>query len=117
MATATVARPASPRNRLADLARALGRESGMFVLGVGVIALHVLDDSFLQPSPGTSAGDHLVSGLGSLIVLALAAWAYPRVRGGRRGALALVFGAFGLVAGAEAVHYASKVGPSGDDYS
>jgi len=27
----------------------------LFVLGVAVIALHVLDDSFVQPSPGTLA--------------------------------------------------------------
>jgi uncharacterized protein len=115
--TATAARVASPRPRLADLATALRRESGLFVLGVVAIALHVLDDSFLQPSPGTAAGDHLVSGLVPLAVLALAAWTYPRVRGGRRGAMALVFGAFGIVAGIEAVHYTSKVGASGDDYT
>ena len=88
MTTAIAARLASPRQRLADLATALRRESGLFVLGVVVIALHVLDDSFLQPAPGTSAGDHLISGLVPLAVLATAAWVYPRVRGGRRGALA-----------------------------
>ena len=87
------------------------------MLGVAVIALHLLDDSFLQPSPGTSTGDHLVSGLIPLAVLALAASAHPRLRGGRRGALALLFGAFGIVAGVEAVHYTAKVGASGDDYS
>jgi uncharacterized protein len=115
--TATAARVASPRRRLADLASAVRRESRLFVLGVAVIALHVLDDSFLQPAPGTSAGDHLVSGLIPLAALALAACAYPRLRGGRRGALALVLGVFGIVAGVEAVHYSSKVGASGDDYS
>jgi alpha/beta superfamily hydrolase len=115
--TATAARLASPFTRLADLASALRREFGLFVLGVAVIALHVLDDSFLQPSPGTTAGDHLVGGLVPLAVLALAGWAYPRLRGGRRGAMALAFGAFGAVAGAEAVHYTAKVGASGDDYS
>ena len=82
-----------------------GGRPRLFVLGVATIALHVLDDSFLQPPPGTSAGDHLVGGLVPLAVLALAAWAYPRLRGGRRGALALVFRAFGIVAGVEAVHY------------
>jgi MYXO-CTERM domain-containing protein len=87
------------------------------MLGVVVIALHVLDDNFVQPQPGTTAGDHLVSGLVPLAVLALAAWAYPRLRGGRRGALALLFGVFGIVAGIEAVHYTSKVGASGDDYT
>jgi uncharacterized protein len=86
-------------------------------LAVAMIALHVLDDSFLQPSPGTSARDHLVSGIIPLAVLAFAAWAYPRLRGGRRGAMALTLGAFGIVAGIEAVHYTAKVGPSGDDFT
>jgi hypothetical protein len=46
--------------------------------------VHVLDDNFVQPQPGTSAGDHVVSGLVRLAVLGLAMWAYPRLRGGRR---------------------------------
>jgi hypothetical protein len=115
--TATTARVASPLTRLAELARALRRESGLFLLGIVVIALHVLDDNFVQPQPGTTAGDHLVSGLVPLAVLALASWAYPRMRGGRRGALALVFGVLGIVAGIEAVHYTAKAGASGDDYT
>ena len=105
------------RERLAGLPTRLVRESKLFALGVAVIALHVLDDSFLQPSPGTSAGDHLVSGLVPVAVLALAAWTYPRIRGGRRGAMALILGAFGMVAGIEALHYTVQVGPSGDDYT
>ena len=35
------------------------REARLFVLGAAMIAVHVLDDSFLQPSSGSSAGDHL----------------------------------------------------------
>ncbi len=96
-------RPPWPRE-----ARSMRRSPGLFVAGVGAIALHVLDDNFVQPQPGTAAGDHLVSGLVPLAVLAFAAWAYPRLRGGRRGALALVLGAFGIVAGIEAVHYTSQ---------
>ena len=95
----------------------LRREAGLFTLGVAVIAIHVVDDSFLQPQPGTSAGDHLVSGLVPLALLALAAWAYPRLRGGRRGALALAFGVLGIAAGGEAFHYARTIGASGDDYT
>ena len=86
-------------------------------LAIAVIALHVLDDNFVQPQPGTSASDHLVSGLVPLAGLAAAAWALPRLRGGRRGALELVLGVFGIVAGIEAVHYTSTVGPSGDDFT
>jgi hypothetical protein len=88
-----------------------------FRLAVAVVALHVLDDNFVAPQPGTGIRDHLVSGLASLGALALAAWAYPRLRGGRRGALALTAGIFGIVAGIEAVRYTIQVGASGDDYT
>jgi hypothetical protein len=87
-------------------------------LGIGVLALHVLDDSFLQPQPGTSAGDHLAGGLVPLGLIALAVFAYPRVRDGARGTLAVVFGLLALIMGtAEAGYYTLKVGPSGDDYT
>jgi uncharacterized protein len=86
-------------------------------IAIAVIALHVLDDNFVQPQPGTTATDHLASGLVPLAGLALAAWALPRLRGGRRGALELVLGVFGIVVGIEAVHYTSTVGPSGDDFT
>src|SRR4051794_8004621 len=66
----------------ARVAAVLRREAGLFVLAVLVIAVHVIDDSFAQPQPGTSASDHLVSGLVPLALLGLAAWAYPRLRGG-----------------------------------
>ena len=89
----------------------------LFVLGLALIAVHVIDDSFVQPQPGTSAPDHLVSGLLPLALLALAAWAYPRLRGGRQGAMALAFGVLGIAAGIEAVYYVGKVGASGDDYT
>ena len=56
----------------------------LFLAAVAVIAVHVLDDSFIQPEPGTSAGDHLVSGLVPLAALAIAAVAYPRARPGVR---------------------------------
>ena len=85
-------------------AGALARRFTAFRLGVAAIALHVIDDAFLQPQPGTSAGDHLVTGLVPLALLALAAWAIhaaerrpprrarpgarrARPRGGRRGLL------------------------------
>jgi uncharacterized protein len=89
----------------------------LFLAGVVVIAVHVADDSFVQPQPGTSAGDHLVSGLVPLVVLGLAVVAYVRVRGGGRGAIALVVGFFGIAFGIEGVYYTSKVGPSGDDFT
>jgi hypothetical protein len=88
-----------------------------FRVAIAVLALHVLDDNFVQPQPGTAAGDHLVSGLVPLVLLGLAAWAYPRLRGGRRGALALLVGPLGIAAGSEALYYTRQVGPSGDDFT
>ena len=89
----------------------------LFLVAVGVIALHVIDDSFLQPQPGTSAGDHLVSGLVPLAALALATAGYLRLPAGGRATVALVVGFFGIAAGVEAVHYTTHVGPSGDDFT
>lgn len=84
---------------------------------VGVIALHVVDDSFVQPQPGTSATDHLVSGLVPLTVLVAAAAAYPRLRAGWRAVVALLLGVFGLGTASEAWYYTREVGASGDDYT
>jgi dienelactone hydrolase len=83
-----------------------------------LIAVHVVDDNFLQPQPGTSAGDHLVSGLVPATLLLLFAASYGRLRSGVRGTLALVVGIFGIAIGvSEAVYYAVKIGASGDDYT
>jgi uncharacterized protein len=84
---------------------------------MGVVGLHVVDDNFLQPNPGTSAADHLVSGLVPLALLIAAGVLYARVRSGARATIALLAGFFGVLAGTEAVHYTRQVGPSGDDYT
>jgi uncharacterized protein len=85
---------------------------------IGLIALHVLDDNFLQPESGTAAGDHLVSGLVPLAALLGLAWLYPRVRAGARASIALSLGILGIAIGVgEALYYALKVGASGDDYT
>ena len=83
-----------------------------------LIAVHLLDDSFLQPEPGMAIADHLVSGLVPLAALAAAAVVYPRLRPGLRAALAVVLGIFGIVTGAvEPAFYGPKEGLSGDDFS
>ena len=92
-------------------------ESVVARAAIGLVALHVVDDNFIQPQPGTSAADHLISGLIPLALLAFAAWSYPRLRAGLRATIALVIGAFGIVAGVEAVYYTTKGGPSGDDFT
>ena len=114
----TVAHPsAEPRAAATRVAAALRTEVGLARLGFGVIGLHVVDDNFLQPEPGVSASDHLVSGLVPLGLLIGAAAIYPRLRAGLRGALALFFGVLGVLGGTEAAYYAQDVGLSGDDYT
>jgi alpha/beta superfamily hydrolase len=89
----------------------------LFAIGVALIAVHVIDDNFVQPQPGTAASDHLVSGLVPLAILVLAALAYPRARAGTRAILALAMVLPAILSGAEAIHYAADPGLSGDDYT
>ena len=91
----TFAHPVSARARVAG---ALRTETGLARLALGATALHVVDDAFLQPQPGTSAADHLAGGLIPTVVLVATAWAYPRLRAGVRGSLALLFGFLALLA-------------------
>ena len=104
----------TPWTRIAGAVRS---EVSVARLAIGVIALHVVDDNFLQPNPGTSAGDHLAGGLVPLAVLVTAAALYGRLRSGVRATTALLLGFFGILAGTEAFHYTTGAGPSGDDYT
>jgi hypothetical protein len=102
----------------ARAAAALRTEVGLARVALGVAALHVLDDNFIQPQPGTSAGDHLAGGLVQVAFFVLAAWAYPRLRPGVRATLAIYAGVFVAVMGiGEAGYYTREDGPSGDDYT
>ena len=92
-------------------------EPRLFRAAVLVIGAHVADDSFLQPPAGTGPADHLAGGLVPLALLAVAAWAYPRLRGPLRGALGLALGVLGAAGGIEAYYYTREVGPSGDDFT
>jgi uncharacterized protein len=96
----------------------LGRDEATFaVCGLVVVAVHVLDDNFLQPERGTSARDHLISGLLPLFVLLVIAALYSRARPGLRATLAAALGLFGVVTGIEAVYYLDAGRLSGDDYT
>lgn len=96
----------------------LRHEVAAFRIGIAVIALHVVDDNFLQPEPGIAAGDHLVSGLVPLAVLGIVTLSYPHLRAPLRATLSLFLGLLAvLAAGAEAGYYALQVGPSEDDYT
>ena len=112
--------PASGSRRQRPLQRpaaGVRREYALFLAALGVVAVHIADDSFLQPEPGTAASDHLVSGLLPLAVLALAAAAYPHLRAGLRVSIALALGCFGIAAGVEGWYYTLEADPSGDDYT
>jgi hypothetical protein len=115
----TVAHPATDSKRAAAtrVAAALRTEAGLARLALAVVCLHVIDDNFLQPNPGTSAADHLVSGLVPLGLLVCVGVFYPRLRAGARASIALLAGFFGVVVGTEAVYYTRAVGPSGDDFT
>lgn len=91
--------------------------STLFTTAAAAVAVHVADDSFLQPEPATSAADHLAGGLVPLVALALAVVGFPRLRAGAQAALALVIGFFALVASSEALYYTGHTGPTGDDFS
>jgi hypothetical protein len=118
----TTARPASTTTTPPPAASAAGggagrRERTIVRAGAAVLAAHVLDDTLVQPPAGTPATDHLVAAVVPVALLALAAWAYPRLPGAVRGALAVVLGLLGVAAGGEAWHYTTTVGPSGDDFT
>ena len=102
---------------LARLAHAVQQERVLIPLAFGAVGLHVADDTFLQPEPGISAGDHLVSGLVPLVLIAGAGLIYGRVRAGARATLALLIGYFGVLVGTEAMYYTFAGATSGDDYT
>jgi uncharacterized protein len=102
--------------RVPALAR-LG-EASLVRLGIAAVGAHLLDDAFLQPEAGASAGDHLLSGGVPVALLVLAAVAYPRLRSAFRASLALGLGLLALGAGlAVPVAHSIGDGPSGDDYT
>jgi fermentation-respiration switch protein FrsA (DUF1100 family) len=117
MATQAAHQLSEPDSRVVQLIRAAGLETSLAVSGFVIVAVHVLDDRFFQPQPGTAAADHLVSGLVPTAVLLGVAVAYPRLRAGLRASLAIGLGLFGVVTGIEAVHYLDAGRFSGDDYT
>jgi fermentation-respiration switch protein FrsA (DUF1100 family) len=102
---------------LARVAAVARRDYALVAIGVAVVAIHVIDDNFIQPEPGTSAGDHLVSGLVPLALLVLAFVVYTRARPGLRAVIALLLGFFACLTASEAVYYTRELGASGDDYT
>jgi uncharacterized protein len=93
---AATGRPiARPPHRVASR-----REAAAFRAAMAVVALAILDDAFGHPESGTTAGDHLVSGLVPVAIAGVLALAYPRLRAGLRGAIAFVCGVLAMTAAA-----------------
>ena len=117
MSASTIAQTYEEPGILARVVGAVRSEIALAWIAIGVIALHVVDDNFLQPNPGTSAGDHLASGLVPFVVLAVAAALYPRLRAGARASLAATLGAIGIAFGVPGAYYLLHGGASGDHYT
>lgn len=106
------------RSAILDRVAAFVRsERGIVTIALGVVALHIADDNFIQPEPGTSPGDHLTSGLLPIGVLAAVAVLYPRVRAGLRAALAMTCGALGIAFGVPSAYWLLEGEASGDHYT
>ena len=102
----------------ARLAASAKSDYGLFLAGIGAIALYLVDDAFLHPEPGVSAGDHLASGLIPSAVLAVAAVVYPHLRAGARASIALAIGLSALGAGiAVPVRHVIIDEPTGDGFT
>ena len=92
------------------------RETVVVRLCLTAIALAVLDDAFLHPEQGTSAGDHLAGGVVPSALALTLVILLPRLRAGARAALTLMCGVLALTAGiADGVRHVAVDRLSGDD--
>ncbi len=82
-----------------------------------LVGVHLLDDNFVHPEPGTTPGDHLVSGLVPLAALALTTAVAVRTRPGAQAIAAGIIGASAVIVGVEGWQSLRSAGPSGDDYT
>jgi hypothetical protein len=92
------------------------REYRVFLAAIGLVGLHVVDENYLRPEPGTSAGDHLASGLVPLGVLAALGLLYPRLRAGLRAYVSITVGALAVALGTPGTYHLVDRS-AGDDYS
>ena len=107
IATQTVAHPPSK----------VGARATSLRVVTALVMIHVVDDRFLQPEPGTAATDHLISGLVVLAALHLAAAMAPRLGSGIRAIVATAVGRARIIAGALGGDAALHAGPARDDYT
>ncbi len=95
----------------------LATEVGVARVALSAVALHIVDDAFLQPEPGMSAFDHPGGARAARSRDRRSRSSIRRLRAGARAALALVFGIFAIASGIEAAYYTLNGGPSGDDFT
>ena len=109
--------PSTARRRLSRALAFARSEYGAAVLALAAIALHLADDNYLRPQPGTSPGDHLASGLVPIAVLVGVALAVPRLRGGPRAAVLMTAGALGVAFGIPGLIHIVGGTASGDHWT
>lgn len=90
------------------------RGRDVFAAATAVVALHTITDAFIAREPGVQLGDHTLSGLAPLALLAAAVAGYARARPGLRAVLALALGVLALEGFALAVADARTGGVRGD---
>jgi uncharacterized protein len=114
----TLSQPASngPPER-AGWKRAGRREYGALLAATGIVGLHIADDNYLRPEPGTSPLDHLASGLVPIAVLVGIALMYGRLRAGLRAATAMFLGAIAFAVGVPGAYYIRDGTAQGDHYT
>ena len=109
---------ASPtKTTVARIVGLVGRETTLVRLAIGVVALHVVNDNFLQPRPGTSPGEHLASGLVPIAILTFIAAVYPRLPAAGRAATAMTVGGLAIGMGFPGAYYMLEGSASGSHYS
>ncbi len=109
---------ASPPEHLAlPLRTVSGPERLVFSLAGAAIALHAIDDAFVNREPGVQWTAHIAAAALPVALIALAIWLYPRMGAGVRAALAVVLGALALVGAQIAITHSLAQGSSGDDWT
>ena len=93
------------------------REYRLFLLAIGLVAIPIVDDNYVHPAAGTSAGDHLMSGLVPLAVLGVLALLYPHLRAGVRAATSMTLGAIVFAVGVPGIYYLADGSAAFDHYT
>lgn len=106
--------PPAERERITAVTQ---REHRLFLLAIALVAIAIVDDSFVHTEPGASAGDHLLSGLVPLAVLGGLALLYPRLPAGPRAAISITLGAMVVAVGVPGVYYLADGSAELDHYA